>query len=99
MGLGSKVVDLVRFRFTDNPDEIARIRQISVVKDEPGMFLVRILVDVVDPMRVERRRPPLDPMNLISLGDQKLGAGNMQARRYGSGGRQTWALNIRVSGS
>jgi hypothetical protein len=38
-----------------------------VVQEEPHYFLVRILIEMVNPVGVEKRRAPLEAMHLVTL--------------------------------
>ena len=38
----------------------------------PAVGDVRVLVQVVDPLGIEGRRPPLDAMDFVALGQQEL---------------------------
>ena len=40
---------------------------------EPLMIAMRILVDMVDPLRVKQRCAPLDAMHLVAFFKQKFG--------------------------
>ena len=48
------------------------LAQVAVMEFEARVVDVRVLIDMVDPPRVEQGRPPLDPMHLIALVQQKL---------------------------
>ncbi len=51
-----------------------RVRfELSVMQLHLRLRLVRILIDVVDPLRVEQRGPALDAMNLAALFEKELG--------------------------
>jgi len=49
----SKVVDLIRLYLLDDTREIHRVCHIAIVQDKVSVFHVRILVEVVDTVRVE----------------------------------------------
>jgi hypothetical protein len=40
------------------------------VKEEAAALVVRVLVEMIDPVRVEKRRAALDSMDLIPLGEK-----------------------------
>ncbi len=73
VALGGEVVDLVGAHLLDDPDQVRRVRHVAVVQDQPRAGLVRIRVQMVDPVRVEQRRPALDAVDLVALLEQKLG--------------------------
>jgi hypothetical protein len=72
VALGGEIIDLVRLHLLDDAYQIGGVREISVVEDEPGILLVKILIKVVDPAGVEERAPALDAVYLISLLKQQL---------------------------
>ena len=72
VALGGEVVDLVGSDLLDQPDQAGGIGEIAVVQKEPGVGLVRILVEVIDAFGVEGRGPALDPVNHIALAQQQL---------------------------
>jgi hypothetical protein len=43
------------------------------MKNEVRIGVVRVLIDVVDPIRVEQRGTPFDAVNLIAFSEKKLG--------------------------
>jgi hypothetical protein len=53
MALCGQVIDLVRLHLLNDPNQVRRIRQISVVQLETNVFLVRILVQVIDAIGIE----------------------------------------------
>ena len=73
MGLRAKVIDLVRGYFGEDPGQVRGIGQIAVMQLELGVVRMRVLVDMVDPLGVEQRRPALDPVHLIALFEQEFG--------------------------
>ena len=54
MALRGEVVDLVRLAFLDDADQVRRIGEIAVVQDQPLVLDMGILIDVLDPLGVER---------------------------------------------
>ena len=73
MALRAEVVDLIRLHGLDDADQIRRIRQIPVVQDEAQLLLVRILIEMIDSIRIKERRPALDAVDLVALLDEELG--------------------------
>ena len=73
MALRCEIVNLVRLHRLNDADQVRRIRHIAVVDLKIRIRDMRILVDVVDARRVERRRAPLYAMNDIPLAQQELG--------------------------
>jgi hypothetical protein len=56
----------------NNPDEVGRIGQVTVVELETDVFLVGILIEMVNSVRVEQGRTALNSVYFISFGKQKL---------------------------
>ena len=73
MALGRQIVDLVRLHFLDDPDQAGGIREIAVMQGEIKSLLVRVVVEVIDAIGVDQRRPALDAVNRIALGQQQFG--------------------------
>ena len=63
--------------FTGNSDGLRRNRRGSllstIVQDETGLRVVWILVDMLDPLRMERTGPPDQPVDCVALREQQLG--------------------------
>src|SRR5687767_4048119 len=72
MRLGAEVVDLVRLCLPQDIIERAGVVQIPVEHTQPRIKLVRILVQMVDALSVERRGTADNSKNLIALFEQKL---------------------------
>ena len=73
MGLGTQVVNLVGLHFLNDTRQVGRVRQVAVMQFEPGIVDMRILIDVVDPRRVELGSTPLDAVHLVSFFQKKFG--------------------------
>src|SRR6266850_4804020 len=73
MALRSKVVDLVGLRVLDDSRQARGIRHIAVMQDEPATAHVRVLIEVVDTIRIEKRGPALYAVNDVALLEQKFG--------------------------
>ena len=71
VGLGRQVVDLVRLDLREQRDEPGPVAQVAVVEEELGFRIVRIHVEVIDPGRVECRRPADEAVDLVSLLEEK----------------------------
>ena len=72
MALGTQIVDLVGLDLAEDAGEVGGIREIAVVQLQAGIWLVRILVDVINALGVEMRRPTLDAMDFIALLEEEL---------------------------
>ena len=73
MRLRAQVVDLVGLDLVDQAHEPRGLRQVGVVQQQAHLLLVRIAVEMVDPLGVERGRPAHEPVDLVALVEQLLG--------------------------
>jgi len=73
MALGAEVVDFVGLDLGYDAGEVRSIRQVAVMQLQVRVGRMRILVDVVDPLRVEKRSTALDAVHLVALLEEKLG--------------------------
>ena len=73
VALRREIVDLVGLRFLHDPDEIGGVRHVSIVEKEMDVLLVRVFVEVVDPVGVKLTRPALNAVDLVPLVEQKFG--------------------------
>ena len=67
-----QVIDLIRLCFLDDPDEVGRICQISIMKGKFYAFLVTVLVQMVDACCIEKGRTSFDAMYGISFFQEQL---------------------------
>ena len=72
VALRSEVVDFVGLHLLDDPDQVRRVRHVAEVELEAHVLLVRVVIQVIDPIRVEQRRASLDAMDFVSLLQQEL---------------------------
>jgi len=54
VGHGRQVIDFVRLHLLDDADQIGGVGEVAVVEDEVAVFHVRVLVEVVDTVGVEK---------------------------------------------
>ena len=73
MGLRAEVVDLVGLELVEQPHEAAGVGEVAVVQEELDAALVRVAVEVVDPVGVEGRGAADDAVDLVALVEQQLG--------------------------
>ena len=73
MALGAKVVDFVRPDLLEEVGERARNGKIAVVEIDPSLGVVEVLVEMVDPVRVEGAGPADEPVDLVTLPEQEFG--------------------------
>lgn len=71
VALRGEVIDLVRLRFLHDADEVGRIRHVAIVQMQLHITVVRVLIEMIDPSCVERRRPSLDAVNRIAFLEQQ----------------------------
>ena len=71
MALRREVVDLVGLHLLHDAREVRRIRQVTVVQDEVAVVDVRILVQVIDAIRVEGRGAALDAVDFVAFLQQE----------------------------
>jgi len=72
MRLSSEVVDLVGLCLLHDPDQVGAVAQVAVVQHEAPVVDLRVLVEVVDPLRVEERSAAFDAVDHVPLLEQKL---------------------------
>ena len=73
MGLGTQVVDLIRFDVVDYIGDLSHVGKVSVVEEETGVFLVGINVYVVDSSCVECTGSTDYTVYLIIFREKELG--------------------------
>ena len=72
MRLRPEIVDFVRLDFLQKAAQVAGIGEVSVVEEERGPDNVGVLVEMVYAARVEGARTADEPVNFVSLVQQKL---------------------------
>jgi len=70
--LGTKVINLIRLHLLNDADQIGAVSEIAVVKNQPGIILMGVLIQVINTTGVEAAGSALDPVHLIALLEQKL---------------------------
>jgi len=73
MALGSKIVNLVGLYLLYDADKVGAVGKVSVVEKEAHPLLVRVHIEVVNAVRVEKARSALDAVHLVALAKQELG--------------------------
>jgi len=73
MALRAEVVDFVGLGLLDDAREVAGVAQVAVVQGEAGVVNVRVLVDVVNPLGVERAGAALDAVHDVAFFKQEFG--------------------------
>ena len=72
MTLGPEVINLIRLHLLDDPDQVGAVGEVAVVKHQPRITFVGVLIEMIDPVGVEAARASFDPMHLIALLQQQL---------------------------
>jgi hypothetical protein len=71
--LGGKVIDFGWPGLLDDANEIGRVGHIAVVQHEAWIFLVRVLIEMIDTVGIERRGAALDAVDRVAFAEQELG--------------------------
>ena len=70
MTLRRQIVDFVWLNLLNDANEIGGIRQIAVVQFEAHVLFVRVLVEMIDAVGIERRRASFDAVDARTLCDR-----------------------------
>ena len=62
---GAEVIDLVGLNLLDDADKVRRIGEVTVMKFEPDVLLMRVLVQMVYTLCIDRTTAALDAVNII----------------------------------
>jgi hypothetical protein len=73
VALGPQIVDLLGLHLLYYADKVGAVGKVSVVEKETHPLLVRVHVEVVDPIGIKEARSTLDAVHLVVLAEQKLG--------------------------
>ena len=68
VALRGEVVDLVGLHLLHDADQVGGVGQVAVVQEQLRAGLVRVLVEMVDAVGVERGGAALDAVDLVALG-------------------------------
>ena len=88
MTLGGEIVNFVWLDLLHNANQAAGISHIAVVQDKFTRLDMRVLIQVVDTVRVEQRGPAFDTVYLIAFLQKKFGqigsvlAGDTRDKRF-----------------
>ena len=63
MALRGEIVDLVGLDLLDDADQVGGVGHVAVMQMEAAPALVRVLVEMIDALGVEGRRPALDAVD------------------------------------
>jgi len=73
MALRTEVVDLVGLYLLDDTYQVGGVGQVTIVQEEPAGTVMRALVEMIDPVSIERRCAALDTVNFVTFPQEKLG--------------------------
>src|ERR1700730_10376435 len=71
MTLRRQTVDFIRLDLLNDANEVGRVREVAVVKCQPHVDLVWILIEMIYPLGIEQRGAALDPVNNVAFAEQK----------------------------
>ena len=71
MTLGGEVVDLIGLNLLHDADEVGAVHEVAIVQLQTNVVFVRILIEVVNAVRVELRRTALDAVDFVALVKQE----------------------------
>ena len=77
-----QVINLVRLNLADDTRQVQAIRQVPIVQDQIPVLHMRILIQMIDTIRIEHGRTPFDTMHRISFLNQELGKIRPVLSRY-----------------
>ena len=73
MVLRRRIVNFALLNLLNNPDQAGGVREVAMMQCEIKPLLVRVMVDMIDTICINRRSPTFDAADRISLGQQQLG--------------------------
>ena len=68
MALCRQIINFIRFNLLDQPHDIAAIGHVAIMHKEIDIFFMRVGVNAVNPLRVERRGAAFHAMHFITFG-------------------------------
>jgi hypothetical protein len=71
MAHGAQVIDLIRADLADELRQVGRVRQVAIVQVEAHTRIVPVLVQVLDPLRIEGGRTTDDAVYYVALWRRK----------------------------
>ena len=67
MALRPEVVNFIGLDVIDEIGDLPRDGKVPIVQEEPGVWKMRVLVDVIDAVRIECACPTDEAMNLVAF--------------------------------
>ncbi len=71
VALRAEMVDLAGLHAAQQIHQADAVVQVAVVQSQPDVALVRVLIDRVESLGVERRGPADQPVHVVALGEQE----------------------------
>jgi hypothetical protein len=73
VALRPQVIDLLGSHLIEEVSELGRIGKVAVVQEKTSIGVMRGLVQVVYPLRMERASPSDQPVHRVAFGEQQFG--------------------------
>ena len=73
MGLSAQVIDFVWLRFLNDAGQVAAVAQVAVVQLEACVVYMRVLVNMVYALGVERAGAAFDAVDCVAFFEQEFG--------------------------
>jgi hypothetical protein len=73
VALRGEVVDFGRLRFLNDTNEIGRVSHVAIVQCEADILFVRIVIEMVDALRIKGRGAAFDAVDHIAFAEQEFG--------------------------
>ena len=70
---GRQIINFIRLCLTNDTSQIQTVGQITIMQDQIAVFHMRVLIKMIDTIRVEHGRSALDTVHHISFLDQIFG--------------------------
>ena len=67
----AEIIYFIRFGLLHDPYQVGAVGQVTVMQTKMNIFFMRILVKMIHAVRIEKRTPSFNSVNLVSLGQQK----------------------------
>ena len=71
MALRAEIVDFGRLRFLNQADQVGGVGEVAVMQEEVRLSEMRVFIEMIDALGIERRRAALDAVYDVSLGQQE----------------------------
>ena len=71
MTLRREIVDFVRLDLLNDANQVRRVCEVAVMKCQPHVDFVGILIEMIYPIGIEQGGAALDPVDDVSFSEQK----------------------------